>query len=91
MRVRGTTLCRPAEVFAIDEQPKLKPLPDEVFGVCTKYEADVGALHPLPHGHGQVHTGMDVCELPAVALTAAPLPPPWSLRRAHASTSPRLA
>jgi hypothetical protein len=39
----------------------------------------------------QVHTcGMEVCELTAVAI-AAPLPPPWSLRRAQASTSPRLA
>jgi hypothetical protein len=46
----------------------------------------------LRHGHGQVHTcGMEVCELTAVALTAAPLPPPRSLRRAQASTSPRLA
>ena len=46
----------------------------------------------MPHGHGQVHTcGMQVCELTAVALTAAPLPPPRSLRRARASTSPRLA
>jgi hypothetical protein len=39
-----------------------------------------------------VHTcGMQVCELTAVALTVAPLPPPRSLRRAQASTSQRLA
>ena len=35
MRVHGTTRCRPAEVFATDEQPKLKPLPDEVFDIPT--------------------------------------------------------
>jgi hypothetical protein len=33
MRVHGTTRCRPAEVFAADELPKLKPLPDEVFDI----------------------------------------------------------
>jgi len=60
-------------------------------GVSKKYEAGVGALQ-LPHGHGQVHTcGMQVCELTAVALTAAPLLPPRSPRRARASTSPWLA
>ena len=42
----------------------------------------------MPQGHGQVHTcAMQVCELTAVAL----LPPRRSLRRAQASTSPRLA
>ena len=35
--------------------------------------------------------GMLICELTAVALTAARLPPPRSPRRAQASTSPRLA
>jgi hypothetical protein len=56
-----------------------------------EYEAGVGALHAA-HCHRQVHTcGMEVCELTAVALTVAPLPPPRSLRRAQASTSPRLA
>jgi transposase len=35
MRVHGTTRCRPAEVFAADELPKLKPLPDEVFDIPT--------------------------------------------------------
>jgi transposase len=33
MRVHGTTRCRPAEVFAADEQPKLKALPDEAFDI----------------------------------------------------------
>ena len=33
MRVHGTTRCRPAEVFAADEQPQLKPLPDEAFDI----------------------------------------------------------
>jgi hypothetical protein len=46
----------------------------------------------LPHGYGRVHTcGMQVCELTAIALTVAPLPPPRSLRRPQASASPRLA
>jgi transposase len=35
MRVHGTTRCRPAEVFATDEQPKLKPAPDEAFDIPT--------------------------------------------------------
>lgn len=50
------------------------------------------AVHSiLPHGHGHVHTcGMEVCELTVVAI-AAPVPAPWSLRRAQASTSPRRA
>ena len=58
----------------------------------TQIHAGLRALRTLPHGHGRVHTcGMEVCELTAVALTVAPLPPPRSLRRAQASTSPRLA
>jgi hypothetical protein len=28
---------RPAEVFATDEQPKLKPVPDEVFEIPLNY------------------------------------------------------
>lgn len=35
MRIHGTTRCRPAEVFATDEAPKLKPAPDEVFDIPT--------------------------------------------------------
>jgi transposase len=35
MRVHGTTRLRPAEVFVTDEQPKLRPLPDEVFDIPT--------------------------------------------------------
>jgi transposase len=35
MRVHGTTRCRPADVFATDEQPKLRPTPDEVFDIPT--------------------------------------------------------
>ena len=35
MRVHGTTRLRPAEVFATDELPKLKPVPDEVFDIPT--------------------------------------------------------
>jgi hypothetical protein len=35
LRVHGTTRLRPAEVFAIEEQPKLKPLPDEPFDIPT--------------------------------------------------------
>ena len=35
MRVHGTTRLRPAEVFAADEAPKLKPMPDEVFDIPT--------------------------------------------------------
>jgi hypothetical protein len=35
--------------------------------------------------------GMQIRELTAVEMTAAPLPPPPSLRRSQASTSPRLA
>ncbi|MFI5783521.1 IS21 family transposase [Nocardia sp. NPDC051570] len=33
MRIHGTTRLRPAEVFAADEAPKLKPLPDTVFDI----------------------------------------------------------
>jgi hypothetical protein len=32
-RVHGTTRLRPAEVFAAEEQPELKPVPDEVFDI----------------------------------------------------------
>ena len=35
MRVHGTTRLRPAEVFATDELPKLKPLPDTAFDIPT--------------------------------------------------------
>lgn len=35
MRVHGTTRCRPAEVFATDEQPNLKAAPDDVFDIPT--------------------------------------------------------
>ncbi|MFI5541653.1 IS21 family transposase [Nocardia sp. NPDC051900] len=35
MRIHGTTRLRPAEVFATDEAPKLKPLPDNVFDIPT--------------------------------------------------------
>ena len=35
MRVHGTTRLRPAEVFATDEQPRLRPLPDEAFDIPT--------------------------------------------------------
>ncbi|GAB2731965.1 hypothetical protein GCM10027089_64100 [Nocardia thraciensis] len=35
MRIHGTTRLRPAEVFASDEHPKLKPLPDTVFDIPT--------------------------------------------------------
>jgi hypothetical protein len=51
----------------------------------------------LPHGHGRVHTFvmevrvMEVRDFTAVALSAAPLSPPRSPRRAQASTSPRMA
>ncbi|MFI5782705.1 IS21 family transposase [Nocardia sp. NPDC051570] len=33
MRIHGTTRLRPAEVFALDEAPKLKPLPDTMFDI----------------------------------------------------------
>ena len=33
MRIHGTTRLRPAEVFAAEEQPKLKPVPEEVFDI----------------------------------------------------------
>jgi hypothetical protein len=33
MRVHGTTRLHPAEVFATDEQPQLKPAPDGVFDI----------------------------------------------------------
>ncbi|MET8875093.1 hypothetical protein [Nocardia sp. NPDC004604] len=35
MRIHGTTRLRPAEVFAADEHPKLKPLPDTTFDIPT--------------------------------------------------------
>jgi transposase len=35
MRVHGTTRLRPAEVFAADELPRLKPLPDTAFDIPT--------------------------------------------------------
>jgi transposase len=35
MRVHGTTRCRPGEVFATDEAPQLRPLPEEVFDIPT--------------------------------------------------------
>jgi hypothetical protein len=58
----------------------------KVVGVSAKYEADV-RHSTFPHGQGQVHTcGMEVCELAAVMLIAAPLPPPRSLRRVSRSS-----
>ncbi|WP_433526761.1 IS21 family transposase [Nocardia pseudovaccinii] len=33
MRIHGTTRLRPAEVFATDEHPKLKPLPEGAFDI----------------------------------------------------------
>lgn len=33
MRIHGTTRLRPAEVFATDEHPRLKPLPDTAFDI----------------------------------------------------------
>ena len=33
MRIHGTTRLRPAEVFAADELPALKPVPETVFDV----------------------------------------------------------
>jgi transposase len=35
MRVHGTTRLHPAEVFATDEAPKLKPAPDDTFDIPT--------------------------------------------------------
>ena len=35
MWVHGTTRLHPAEVFATDEAPKLKPVPDEAFDIPT--------------------------------------------------------
>lgn len=35
MRIHGTTRLRPAEVFVAEEQPKLRPLPDEAFDIPT--------------------------------------------------------
>ncbi|MEV2221589.1 IS21 family transposase [Nocardia vinacea] len=35
MRIHGTTLLRPAEVFAAEEAPKLKPVPEGVFDIPT--------------------------------------------------------
>jgi transposase len=35
LRIHGTTRLRPAEVFATDELPHLKPVPDEVFDIPT--------------------------------------------------------
>jgi transposase len=33
MRVHGTTRCRPAEVFAAEEQPRLRPAPSTPFAI----------------------------------------------------------
>ncbi|ARR82372.1 hypothetical protein MOTT27_01551 [Mycobacterium intracellulare subsp. yongonense] len=35
MRIHGTTRCRPVEVFAAEELPQLKPVPNEVFDIPT--------------------------------------------------------
>jgi transposase len=35
MRVHGTTRLHPAEVFATDEAPRLKPAPDDTFDIPT--------------------------------------------------------
>ena len=61
---------------------------DRDFKQCS---ADVQALDSSKRPWAGTGFYMDVCELPAVALTAAPLPAPRFLRRIHASTSPRLA
>jgi hypothetical protein len=69
----------------------MKPGMLQLFGGSTNTRPALGHCTML-HGPGQVHTcRMEVCELTTVALTAAPLPPPRSLLRAQASTSPRLA
>lgn len=43
MRVHGITGCRPAELFATDEQPLLKPAPGEAFDIPTWTHPKVGA------------------------------------------------
>lgn len=35
MRIHGTTRLRPAEVFATDELPQLKPVPRRAFDIPT--------------------------------------------------------
>lgn len=49
MRVHGNARCRPAELFATDEQPKLTPAPDQAFDIPTWTHPKVA-----PDGHVQV-------------------------------------
>ncbi|MFI6369205.1 Mu transposase domain-containing protein [Nocardia sp. NPDC050630] len=49
MRIHGTTRLRPVEVFATDEAPKLKPLPDTVFDIPVCVNPKVA-----PDRHGQI-------------------------------------
>ncbi len=57
MRIHGTTRLRPAEVFATDEHPELKPLPDTIFDIPNWVNPKVApdrhvqiaeALHSIP-------------------------------------------
>ncbi|MGK8558799.1 Mu transposase domain-containing protein [Nocardia gipuzkoensis] len=49
MRIHGTTRLRPAEVFATDEAPQLKPLPDTAFDIPTWVNPKVA-----PDRHDQI-------------------------------------
>jgi transposase len=49
MRIHGTTRLRPAEVFATEEHPKLKPLPDTIFDIPTWVNPKVA-----PDRHAQI-------------------------------------
>nr|VTP03930.1 hypothetical protein BIN_B_05312 [Mycobacterium riyadhense] len=49
MRIHPTTRCRPSEVFAADEQPKLYPAPQEAFDIPTWTHPKVA-----PDGHVRV-------------------------------------
>ena len=47
MRIHGTTQRRPAEVFAAEEQPRLLPVPDEVYDVPIYATAKVHRDHHI--------------------------------------------
>uniref|UniRef100_UPI003F9B1FBF IS21 family transposase n=1 Tax=Mycobacterium sp. TaxID=1785 RepID=UPI003F9B1FBF len=61
MRVHGTTRLRPAEVFAAEEQPQLKPVPEEVFDIPTW-------THPKVAPDRHVFSEPNSCATPQVVV-----------------------
>ena len=47
MRIHGTTQCRPAELFALEEAPRLKPAPADIYDLPIYAQAKVHRDHHI--------------------------------------------